>query len=105
MSTPTYLDMTTSTNFSEELALRGQLDTLLEFLPRLRKEGVTRFQFGGMAVDMVPPEPELPDGFQNIEDVEDEVFQDPLLDPSSYAGGKVPGFSKLRERRKGELDE
>ena len=73
------------------------LDAIIERAERLRAAGVRRVELEGLlAFDLDPPEP-APDPEQ------DENSEKDWDDPAQYGSkdGYVPGFRKLRERRRG----
>lgn len=73
------------------------LDALIERADRLRAAGVRRVELDGLAFDLDPPEP-LAAG-----DAADEGGEGAWNDPAQYGSrdGFVPGFPRLRERRRG----
>lgn len=81
---------------ARRLSLPEMLDALLERAARLRSAGVRRVELDGMAFDLDPLEgPAAP--AQPLEQ------GDPDEDPALYGSrdGFVPGFPRLRERRRG----
>lgn len=56
----------------------------------LRKAGVLVVQVDGFSAQLAPwTEPGQPD-----RSVAEPTYSDPLLDPSTYPGGRVPGFER-----------
>lgn len=72
------------------------MSLIAERAPALIAAGVTSLSIDGFAVTLAPPPP-VP---ANVPKPEESPRQhiDPLRDPSTYPGGRVPGFT-----REGEL--
>lgn len=68
------------------------LSILRDMAPALRAAGVRRFKIGDVEADLAPPDPPAPERTRNDERTIE--YDDPLDDPSTFGGGKVPGFER-----------
>lgn len=88
-------------------ATAALLDLVIDRAPRLRAAGVTHLQLDGFAVTLAPADAPLSTSAIGIdvqpsrrdddpadEDTGTRRPGDPLGDPATYAGGRVPGFRR-----------
>lgn len=67
------------------------LDLLIDRAPKLREAGVMRVELEGLCLVLAPPEQMLDDREERDEDIE---HADPLQDPATFPGGRVPGYRR-----------
>ena len=72
------------------------VNLLAERAPALRAAGVTSFTIGDFAVDFAPHEqpPPPPRRRADEDDPAPDASSDPMQDPATYGGGRVPGFTR-----------
>lgn len=84
------------------------LDAIIERAPRLHAAGIKSLSFDGLSVElgtpMLNPLVELsrrgkPEPKQDDGDPPDEDAADPLNDRATYAGGRVPGFTRPKKEQ------
>lgn len=68
------------------------LELLIERAPQLRRAGVTRIALEGCTVDLAPVEPAA----VHVPEEEAELL-DPLDDPRTFPGGRMPTFQRITE--------
>ncbi len=74
-------------------SLAATLAAITEAAPALRKAGVLTVAVGGVAFTLAPNvEPPPDEKKQQV--TEPDWGMDPLNDPSTYVGGRVPGFTR-----------
>ena len=80
----------------------SELDTLISTLvkraPELIAAGVTSISLGELSATLERPPPAPPQQIEKRPAPRDHV--DPMRDPSTYVGGKVPGFTRDEDRDK-----
>lgn len=72
------------------------VDLLIEKAPALREAGVLTLTLGEMTVQMAPHYTD-PGEVGGTGDFVGNPHSDPVMDPSAYQGGFVPGFPKPPE--------
>ncbi|MGE5802953.1 MAG: hypothetical protein ACM358_11925 [Gemmatimonadota bacterium] len=74
----------------------GLLELVIRRAPAMLAAGITHLSIDGFSVTLSPPPPPAPN-------VKPEPIAkshiDPLRDPSTYPGGKVPGFTRDEDKR------
>jgi hypothetical protein len=78
------------------------LDLLISKAPALHAAGITSLTLDGVAVTLTaPPAPPPPPRAKGKADEDPpplaQGYADPLNDPSTYPGGRLPGFTRVRE--------
>lgn len=68
---------------------RQMMDLLIARAPKLRDAGVVYLELDGCKVQLAPPEPKpLPDSKPQ------PTWSDPLDDPDTFAGGRIPTYPR-----------
>lgn len=81
---------------STRLAAEDLVDLIIRRAPELVAVGVTSLTVEGLSVHLSAPPPPPP----NIKpEPIAKSHIDPLRDPSTYPGGKVPGFTRDEDKR------
>ncbi len=70
------------------------IDLITKQAPALIKAGITSLSIDGFAVTLAPPAPQEPDGEVPKAAASPPPHINPLKDPSTYPGGRVPGFTR-----------
>lgn len=78
------------------MTLAETLATIAEHAPELRKQGVTKVEVEGVSFELLPAEPESEAPVSAVSD-EPQPEPDPLHDPWTFGGRKVPGRQGPRE--------
>lgn len=71
------------------------LDLLISKASALRAAGYTEVSIGDMTAKLSPPEPEPVAAEKHDQHPPSPI--DPLSDPATYGGGRVPGFPRPKE--------
>ena len=77
------------------------LDLLISNAAALHAAGITSLTLDGLSVTLTappsPPPPPRAKGKADDEPAPGQSYVDPLNDPSTYPGGRLPGFTRVRE--------
>lgn len=71
--------------------LRAQLAVIAEHAPQLRAAGVLQVSIDGVGAVLAPADPVPSSG---PAPKPRPVYADPLEDPDTFAGGRVPGYKR-----------
>ncbi len=74
------------------------IEIIIQQAPQLIAAGVTSLSVDGLSVTLSAPPPRAPAQAPTPEKIAKSHI-DPLRDPSTYPGGKVPGFTRDEEKR------
>lgn len=70
------------------------LDLLIARAPALIAAGITSVSIEGLSATLAPPPPVAPPASKAKAQPVAKSHTNPMLDPSTYPGGRVPGFTR-----------